>query len=35
MLKEAYGGRAAALEIQNGRITALYSDGESKSLVEK
>jgi hypothetical protein len=35
MLKDVYGGRAAALEIQNGRITALYSDGESKILVEK
>jgi hypothetical protein len=35
MLKEVYGGRAAALEIQDGRITALYTDGESKILVEK
>jgi hypothetical protein len=35
MLKDVYGGRAAALEIQNGRITARYSDGESKILVEK
>jgi hypothetical protein len=35
MLKEAYGGRAAALEINNGQITARYSDGDSKTLVEK
>jgi hypothetical protein len=35
MLKEAYGGRAAALEIEDGRITARYSDGESKTLVDK
>jgi hypothetical protein len=35
MLKDVYGGRAAALEIQNGQITSRYSDGESKILVEK
>ena len=35
MLKSVYGGRTAALEIQNGQITAHYSDGESKILVEK
>jgi hypothetical protein len=33
MLKEAYGGRASALEILDGRITAYYVDGEPKVLV--
>jgi hypothetical protein len=28
MLKETYGGRASALEIQKGRFTAIYADGE-------
>jgi hypothetical protein len=33
MLKEAYGGRPSALEIQNGQFTAYYADGEPKILV--
>ncbi len=33
MLKEAYGGRPSALEIQNGRFTAYYTDGEPAILV--
>jgi hypothetical protein len=32
MLKEEYGGRATALEIQNGRFTAHYAEGEPKAL---
>jgi hypothetical protein len=32
MLKEAYQGRASALEIQNGQFTAYYADGEPKIL---
>jgi hypothetical protein len=32
MLKEAYGGRGSALEIQDGRFTAYYSDGERQLL---
>jgi hypothetical protein len=32
MLKEAYSGRASALEILNGQFTAHYADGESKAL---
>jgi len=32
MLKESYSGRASALEIQNGRFTALYVGAESKVL---
>ena len=32
MLTEAYGGRASALEIQDGRFTAYYTDGEPKIL---
>jgi hypothetical protein len=32
MLKEEYGGRASALEIQNGRFTAYYADAEPKVL---
>jgi hypothetical protein len=32
MLKEAYGGRPSALEIQNGRFTAYYGDGEPSIL---
>ena len=32
MLKEAYGGRASALEIQDGRFTAYYTDREPKVL---
>jgi hypothetical protein len=33
MLKEEYGGRASALEILGGKITAFYADGETKILV--
>ncbi len=33
MLKEAYGGKASALEIENGRITAYHGDGEPRILV--
>ncbi len=33
MLKEVYGGRASALEIQNGQFTARYADGEREILV--
>lgn len=33
MLREVYEGRAAALEISKGKITAYYSDGEPKILV--
>jgi len=32
MLKESYGGRAAALEIRDGQFTAHYADGETKRL---
>jgi len=32
MLKEEYKGRASALEIRNGRLTAYYADGEPKVL---
>jgi hypothetical protein len=32
MLKEHYGGRASALEIQNGRFTAYYAGGEPQVL---
>jgi hypothetical protein len=32
MLKETYGGRASALEIQDGRFTAYYTDKEPKVL---
>jgi hypothetical protein len=32
MLKEAFGGRASALEIQEGRFTAWYTDSEPKIL---
>jgi hypothetical protein len=32
MLKEAFGGRAAALEIQNGQFKAFYADGDTKVL---
>jgi hypothetical protein len=32
MLKEVYGGRASALEIQNGSFTARYAEGEPKAL---
>jgi hypothetical protein len=32
MLKESYGGRAAALDIQIGKFTAYYADGEPKAL---
>jgi hypothetical protein len=34
MLTEAYGGRAAALEIKDGRVAAYYMDGEPQILVE-
>jgi calcineurin-like phosphoesterase family protein len=33
MLRQVYAGRASALEIQNGRFTAYYSDGERQVLV--
>jgi hypothetical protein len=32
MLKEEYKGRASALEVQDGRFTAYYADGDPKSL---
>jgi hypothetical protein len=32
MLKKQYGGRASALEIQNGRFTAYYADQEPQVL---
>jgi hypothetical protein len=32
MLKEAYNGRASALEIKSGQFTALYADGKSEIL---
>lgn len=33
MLKSYFGGRASALEIQNGRFTAYYADGEKQVLL--
>lgn len=33
MLKGAYGGRASALQIQNGRFTAYYTNGEQQVLL--
>lgn len=32
MLRETYGGRGSALDIQNGRFTVQYADGDARAI---